>query len=118
MHDYDCTQMMLFLLLCIPAALSSVSIFIFTFAAPPVEHLCVEPAQNTSPWADHSKQYSSCSLPQLIGHNTSAAPPCSHWVFDHSIFSSTAVEDFSMVCQDMWRASTAQVWLVPPFLIP
>ena len=97
-------QTSLFLLLCVPAALSSISIFIFTFAASTPAHACVGPS-NYTPWNDDTGQYTSCSHPSP----NSSDVPCSVWVFDDSIFSSTAVEDFSMVCQNSWRKSMAQV---------
>ena len=109
-------QILLFLLLCVPATLSSVSVFIFTFAASTPAHLCVEQdhtfTANNTPWEDQTRLYSSCSLPEPIAReqlSNSSAPPCSTWVFDDSIFSSTAVKDFSMVCENSWRVGAAQV---------
>ena len=104
-------QISLFLLLCVPAALSSMSIFIFQFAASTPAHKCVGPSNhtlnNSITWNDDLDLYSSCSHPI----DSSSTLPCSVWVFDDSIFSSTAVEDFSMVCQNSWQKSTAQVRL-------
>ena len=108
-------QILLFLLLCVPATLSSVSIFIFTFAAYTPAHLCVGQdhifTANNTPWQDQTGQYSSCSLPQPVDREqtSNSSAPCSTWVFDDTIFSSTAVEDFSMVCENSWRGGAAQV---------
>jgi len=113
-------QTSLFLLLCVPAALSSISIFIFQFAAYTPAHRCVGQPDNilhslknysmSNPWDDGL--FSSCSLPRLEELEEesveSSSLPCSVWTFDDSMFSSTAVEDFSMVCQNSWRKSTAQ----------
>lgn len=116
-------QILLFLLLCVPATLSSVSIFIFTFAAYTPAHLCVGQdhifTANNTPWQDQTGQYSSCSLPQPIDREqtSNSSAPCSTWVFDDTIFSSTAVEDFSMVCENSWRGGAAQTACMGGMLI-
>jgi len=119
-------QTSLFILLCVPAALSSISIFIFEFAASTPAHRCVGTSNNSillqtinnssliNPWDDDQDLFSSCSHPKPFGQigkeeaDRDSILPCSMWVFDTSIFSSTAVEDFSMVCHNSWRKNTAQ----------
>ena len=34
---------------------------------------------------------------------------CQSWIFDKTLFSSTAVDALEMVCEDEWKKSTAQV---------
>lgn len=39
---------------------------------------------------------------------TRSTSPCSAWLFDKSVFSGTAVEDFKMICSNSWRRTVAQ----------
>lgn len=127
-------QKFLFLLMWIPSGASAMAVFIYEFIAFTPDHRCRVPACD----ADHTNVYDqgflnfttpshgegiwdkcemytttsgyswgpdSC-MPGLFTQDTTNCG--SGYVYDSSVFDSTAAIDFEMVCQDDWKKSFAQ----------
>ena len=134
-------QKRLFLLLWIPSAMSAMAVFMYDFTAFVPKHRCLvdlcdsesscydEPFVNfTIPWDDDLEGFSQCKMYNANSSSTKCESAsfqtnpqvkssCSAWVFDHSLISSSAVEDFEMVCSNKTKKNLTQTVYMVGMLI-
>jgi len=120
-------QKLLFLLMCIPSAASAMAVFMYSFIAFTPDHRCAIDSCNdhlyqssfinwTTPHKDG--KWSSCSVYQYDTDSKTCPPEslnagkkmsCPNgWVYNNSLFPSTATEEMDMVCQSEWQNSFSQ----------
>ncbi|XP_063218411.1 organic cation transporter protein-like [Bacillus rossius redtenbacheri] len=128
--DFGRYQKRVYLLLCLPAISCALHKLAGVFLQAKVDHRCRLPheAHNASyalpaaqlnmsyPWDARAGNWSSCrrldadfSARYYEEGVPSAAPslPCDAWVYDRSKYSSSAVTEFNMVCNDAWLRALA-----------